>query len=169
MAFLFSPPTNYPQKPPLAVSGKLSATLNPGKVAQMLRFFGKPLCHTRNLTQCVTYYKSKRVYYNIPSSFSQAAIHTSRDSNCGLKNYPIFRIHVLFTYTLQLYDIVLCDCHYAYRDIAGEYKKIHNESFFDLFDLFVYLDTDIHNMIFLLFYRTYGNHFYFRACPDVSS
>ena len=44
----------------------------------------------------------------------------------------------------SLYDIVLCDCHYAYRDLNGEYKKIHKESFFDLFDLFIYLDTDIH-------------------------
>ena len=78
--FVFSP-TTYPQKPPHAVSGKLSSTPKQCKVAQLLRFFGKPLCHLRFLTQCVTYYKSTLVYYNIPGSFSQAAIHTRRDSN----------------------------------------------------------------------------------------
>ena len=78
--FVFSP-TTYPQKQPDGVSGKLSATPKPCKTAQLLRFFGNLLCHPRNLTQCVTYYKSTHVYYNIPASFSQAAIRTRRDSN----------------------------------------------------------------------------------------
>ena len=73
--FVFSP-TNYPQKTPLGVSGKLSATPNSCKVAHLLRFFGKYLCHLRFQTQRVTYCKSRLVYYNILGSFSQAAIHT---------------------------------------------------------------------------------------------
>ena len=81
--FVFSP-KNYPQKPPCPVSGKLSSTPKQYKVAHLLRFFGKYLCHLRFLTQCVTYYKSTLVYYNIPGSFSQAAIHTRRDANCSL-------------------------------------------------------------------------------------
>ena len=87
LAFFVFSPEIYPQKPPHAVSGKLSSTPKPCKVAHLLRFFGNPLCHPRNLTQCVTYYKSTRVYYNIPASFSQAAIHTSRDANCQFANY----------------------------------------------------------------------------------
>ncbi len=78
--FVFSP-KNYPQKPPCGVSGKLSATQKTGKVAHLLRFFGKYLCHLRFLTQYVTYYKSTLVYYNIPGSFSQAAIHTENLNN----------------------------------------------------------------------------------------
>ena len=74
----------YPQKQPGGVSGKLSSTPKPCKVAHLLRFFGNSLCHTRNLTQHVTYYKSTRVYHNIPASFSQAAIHTCRDANRSL-------------------------------------------------------------------------------------
>ena len=42
--FVFSP-TNYPQKQPDGVSGKLSATPQQYKVAHLLRFFGKYLCH----------------------------------------------------------------------------------------------------------------------------
>ena len=84
LAFLFSPPKIYPQKPPCVVSGKLSSTPKPRKVAHLLRFFGKPLCHPRFLTQCVTYYKSTLVYYNIFAILYQAAIHTRRDANCGL-------------------------------------------------------------------------------------
>ena len=41
--FVFSP-KNYPQKPPLAVSGKLSATPKADKTAQLLRFFENDLC-----------------------------------------------------------------------------------------------------------------------------
>ena len=74
-------PKNYPQKPPLAVSGKLSATPKQYKTAQLLKFFGKHLCHSRFLTQCVTYYKSTLVYYNIFAILYQATIHASRDSN----------------------------------------------------------------------------------------
>ena len=81
--FVFSP-KNYPQKTPGGVSGKLSSTPKQYKVAHLLRFFGKYLCHLRFLTQCITYYKSTLVYYNISTSFSQAAIHTRRDSNCSL-------------------------------------------------------------------------------------
>ena len=44
--FVFSP-KDSPQKTPLAVSGKLSATQKTGKVAHMLRFFGKHLCQLR--------------------------------------------------------------------------------------------------------------------------
>ena len=84
LAFLFSPPTIYPQKPLCGMSGKLSSTPKQYKVAQLLRFFGKYLCHLRFLTQCVNYYKSTPVYCNIPTSFSQAAIHTSRDANRSL-------------------------------------------------------------------------------------
>ena len=79
--FIFSP-TIYPQKPPCPVSGKLSSTPKPCKVAHLLRFFGKHLClHRRSfmrrrvtsdfLTQCVTYYKSTLVYYTIPTFFSK--------------------------------------------------------------------------------------------------
>ena len=81
LAFLFSPPKIYPQKPPCVVSGKLSSTPKPRKVAHLLRFFGKYLFHLRFLTQRVIYCKSTLVYYNIPSSFFQAVIHTSRDAN----------------------------------------------------------------------------------------
>ena len=44
--FVFSPKV-YPQKPPHAVSGKLSATPNPWKTAQLLRFFENYLCQLR--------------------------------------------------------------------------------------------------------------------------
>ena len=78
--FVFSPKV-YPQKPPCGVSGKLSSIPKPYKTAQLLRFFGKPLCHLRFLTQCVTYYKSTLIYYTIPGILFQAAIHTRRDTN----------------------------------------------------------------------------------------
>ena len=81
--FVFCP-TNYPKKPPCGVSGKLSSTPKQYKVAHLLRFFGKYLCHLRFLTQCVTYYKSTLVYYNIFAILYQAAIHTRRDSNRSL-------------------------------------------------------------------------------------
>ena len=46
--FVFSS-TNYPQKPPYEVSGKLSSTPKSCKVAHLLRFFGKSLClHRRS-------------------------------------------------------------------------------------------------------------------------
>ena len=51
--FVFSP-TNYPQKPLCSVSGKLSSTPKQYKVAHLLRFFWKYLCHPRFLTQRVT-------------------------------------------------------------------------------------------------------------------
>ena len=40
-------------------------------IKRKLRFFGKLLCHPRFLTQCVNYYKSTLVYYNIPVVFSK--------------------------------------------------------------------------------------------------
>ena len=78
--FVFSPKT-YPQKQPCGVSGKLSSTPKQYKVAHLLRFFGKYLCHPRFLTQYITYYKSTRVYYNIFYILSRPTIHTSRDAN----------------------------------------------------------------------------------------
>ena len=44
--FVFCP-TIYPRKPPIAASGKLSSTPKPYKTAQLLRFFGKDLCHPK--------------------------------------------------------------------------------------------------------------------------
>ena len=81
--FVFSPEI-CPQKQSGGVSGKLSATPKADKTAQLLRFFENYLCQLRFLTQCVTYYKSTLVYYNIPDSFFQATIHTSRDTNFDL-------------------------------------------------------------------------------------
>ena len=89
-------PQFYPQKPPCGVSGKLSSTPKTYKTAHLLRFFGKHLCHHQNLTQHVTYYKSKRVYYNIPGVLLQAAIHTRRDSNCRQKTNCFWLIILMF-------------------------------------------------------------------------
>ena len=44
--FVFSP-KDYPQKTPCGVSGRISATPNPGKVAHLLRFFENYLCQLR--------------------------------------------------------------------------------------------------------------------------
>ena len=43
----FFSPTNYPQKPPHAVSVKLSSTPKTYKTAHLLKFFGKMLCQLR--------------------------------------------------------------------------------------------------------------------------
>lgn len=40
-------------------------------------------------------------------------------------------------------DVVLCDCHYAYRDNKGNFQKIHRHSFISLFDCNIYLNTDV--------------------------
>ena len=117
--FVFSP-TNYPQKPPCGVSGKLSSTPKPCKTAQLLRFFGKHLCYPRNLTQHVTYYKSKRVYYNIPSSFFQAAIYTRRDSNCGIwKNITV----TYFPLKLMLYKYNSWAAFYCFWQKNFDYRQ----------------------------------------------
>ena len=71
---------------PAQILGKVPVPAPPtchGVVLRRRKLYAKA-CHPRNLTQCITYYKSTCVYYNIPASFSQAAIHTSRDANCGL-------------------------------------------------------------------------------------
>ena len=84
LAFLFSPPRITLKNRPAECPESYRPHPKQYKGAHLLRFFGNPLCHPRNLTQCVTYYKSTLVYYNIPGSFSQAAIHTRRDSNRSL-------------------------------------------------------------------------------------